>query len=187
MTIKFHFKHEGGIPNGVTLPTNLLLAYKDARRDKLNSILQSICFFILFVFLCLNSRFEWLYVAHGDGWFWTFFVATIVALWFIVHSCSWKGPWATLLFVAINTEIFETYINECIAQMEKMLDPNNRKVSFIPRKEINQIFRELQTAVIIKQLLEESNQITDLYDAINFIADNCNQLYGFVIKEIKND
>ena len=70
--------------------------------------------------------------------------------------------------------------------MEKMLDPINRAITFMSDKEARQISRELMTAETIRQILTESNQITDLYDAINFVVDNSKNLYGFIIGEVKN-
>ena len=81
---------------------------------------------------------------------------------------------------------FEDYITECIRQMEQMLEPKNRAVTFLPESEAKKISEELMAAEIIQQLREESDNIADFYETINFIADNCGNLKGFIIKEVKN-
>ena len=186
MTIKYHFKHEGGVPHGVTLPNNFHLAYRGAKAEKANSIAQSCVFLLLFCFLVVNTFTKWLPVAQGMFWYLVSVVGVLVSECFLVHSISWKGPIGTLLFVIINTDDFEEYIIKCCQEMEKMLDPINRAITFMSDKEARQISRELMTAETIRQILTESNQITDLYDAINFVVDNSKNLYGFIIGEVKN-
>ena len=186
MIVKFHFKHEGGVPRGLSIPNNILFIYWNAKRDRINGMAQSLAFFLLFTFLSLNAITGILPIAQGEHWRWIFFVVAMVSFCFFLRPLFWKGPWATLLFAVMSTEGFEEYIDLCIQKMEQMIAPENIQVSFLPPKEIKNIRRELMTAGIIKQLIEESNQISNIYDTIDFIAENCEDISGFIIKEVKN-
>ena len=186
MTIKFHFRHEGGVPRGTVVPNNLLLAYRNARKDKMNSIAQAVCFILLCNFLAVNSVGQYLPIMGGIPWLIICLIGCVLSSVWMMTSVFWKGPWATLLFIVMNTDDFEDYITECIRQMERMLEPKNRAVTFLPESEARKISKELMTAEIIQQLREESDNIADFYETINFIADNCGNLKGFIIKEVKN-
>ena len=186
MVVKFHFKHEGGVPRGLEIPNNVLFIYWKARKEKIIGITQSLMFVLLFAFLSFNSIAGILPIAQGETWRLLFLFAASVAAGFLTVGICWKGPWATLLYAVMCTEGFEEYIGLCMEKMEQMLTPQNIKVTFLPSKEVNQIRRELMTAGLIRQLFIESNQIADIYDAIDFIADNCDDVRGFIIKEVKN-
>lgn len=186
MIIKFHFKHEGGIPRGTVVPNSLLLAYRNARRDKINNIILAVFCVLICNFLAVNSVEQYLPIMKGLSWLAICLIGFVLSFVWMMSSILWKGPWATLLFVVMNTDDFKDYIAECIRQMEQMLEPKNRIVTFLPESEAKKIYKELLTAEIIQQLMEESDEIVDFYEAINFIADNCEGLNGFIIKEVKN-
>ena len=186
MIIKFHFKHEGGVPRGTVVPSNFLLAYQNARDDKINNIILAVFCVLICNFLAVNSVEQYLPIMKGFSWLAICLIGFILSFIWMMSSILWKGPWATLLFVVMNTENFKDYIAECMHQMEQMLEPKNRIVTFLPESEAKKIYKELLTAEIIQQLMEESDEIVDFYEAINFIADNCEGLKGFIIKEVKN-
>ena len=185
MLIKFNFEHEGGKPHGTMVPSNIMLAYHDAKVQKKDGILSNLIAFCLTLFFAINAANGIVKFLLGDVWF---IIFTCLAAYFaykFIESLMWKGPKAVLLFTVLSTVSFEEYIAASLEAMSKMISPESIMVTFIPQKKIKKIEKEMISAEILMQLYKECNNYDNIYDAVNFLADNYYNLSGFIVKELK--
>ena len=184
MTVRFNFKHEGGIPHVTTLSSNLMLARHDAIKTKASRILLSSVFFLLFVFLSIGVRMDWFNVFVGEACFILCLIATSVSLYFLIEGLLWQGPKAVLLLTVMSTEDFEEYIDTSIQAISDMVSYESVKLTFMSKRERKTLEKELVCAQTLKEMAIAVDEYGDLYSAVQFIADNYTNLNSFIIKEV---
>lgn len=184
MTVRFNFKHEGGAPHVTTLSSNLMLARHDAIKTKVNRILLSSAFFLLFVFLSAGVRLGWFNIFAGGTCFVICLIAAFVSLYFLIDGLLWQGPKAVLLLTVMYTENFEEYINASIQAISDMISYESVKLTFMGKRERRALEKELVCAQILKEMAISVDEYVDLYSAVQFVADNYINLNSFIIKEV---
>ena len=187
MTVQFGFKHEGKNKHLLALPANLFAAYYYAiSKKRRNSLLFLICM-LLSMFFVVNSLYCFLPVFNGEGWKILFTLLFGVSFVFFLLNVTWNGPKSILIFSVLSIENFEEYINYFIGEIEKIISPISRAVTFLPEREVKNIEKELATAQLFKDLYIETKDMEDIFDAINMISLSCeNKIHYFSVKRYKN-
>lgn len=206
MFVEFYFEHQTDKHGLVSVPSNLMLAYTDAKKEKRESVFKWIFFVLLAGAFCANAKFGWYPLLKGPEWEILSLIGVVVCAYFLGSTILWDGPRAALLFVVMNTETFSDYLDKIETKMQKSISYTGSPIKIFSRSEVKEIEKELMTIAILRDLMVqnehflngldgseeiESNQIEsdqeiDLYDMINYIADNCENVRGFVVRETKN-
>lgn len=170
--------------HSTNFPPDLAEAYNVAKRAKIIWVIGSFVIFLIFGMLLASYLMGMVSWTGGGHLEYPVLIITCLSVLSIVLSLSWDLPSAYLFYGCIMTDGFAERIALSEQTLLRMVELNEGFVTLMKHKEQQEIFREIDTAEKLLNLIDDLEEAEDPREAITLIRKSL-PLYGFEIKVIR--